>query len=405
MIHRVLLLFCSILIISSFCSAQWEQLTNFSSGQVYCFASKGTTLYSGGYVYLAVSTDSGTTWNSASTGIAGYNPISAIAVGNSFMVAGMYGTSYRSTDNGANWIEGKVGLPSTSTWTLFGMNDYVVIHDTIYGVTEEGNTNEDVFRSVDSGKTWSAVGFGSYTAKKITALGGNLFVSTQDNGIYKGTYVGSPYNSWQWTHSFAGGWNVAIIGNILVTSGANGTYTSADTGTTWTKVSSKLISGPLIASGKNLFWCGYSGDSFASTDTGATWTDIGLVYGARSAYVFGNYLFAGTSSAMYRYALTGNLTGVHETEYFTPSTFYLKDNYPNPFNPSTNVDFSIPKASFVTLKVYDVLGREIATLVNENLQQGQHSVSVNLNSAQSGVYYYRLQSGNNVETKKMLLMK
>src|SRR5471030_2279339 len=97
MIKRLLFLLSFVLILSSMGFAQWEQLTNFASGQVYCFADKGTTLYSGGYCYFASSPDSGVTWNSSYTGITSYSPISGIVVGSNYMLAGTYGTSYRST--------------------------------------------------------------------------------------------------------------------------------------------------------------------------------------------------------------------------------------------------------------------------------------------------------------------
>jgi hypothetical protein len=90
--------------------------------------------------------------------------------------------------------------------------------------------------------------------------------------------------------------------------------------------------------------------------------------------------------------------------------FSLETNYPNPFNPSTTIMYHIPKLSFVTLKVYDVMGSEVATLVNEEKQIGSYKVEFNSHSGEvrnlpSGIYFYRLQAGNFVETKKMLLMK
>jgi hypothetical protein len=88
-----------------------------------------------------------------------------------------------------------------------------------------------------------------------------------------------------------------------------------------------------------------------------------------------------------------------------PSTYLLQQNYPNPFNPSTTISFSIPTSEFVTLKVYDVLGREIATLVNENLSAGSYSYNFDASNLTSGVYFYKLQAGKYSETKKMLLSK
>jgi hypothetical protein len=85
--------------------------------------------------------------------------------------------------------------------------------------------------------------------------------------------------------------------------------------------------------------------------------------------------------------------------------FALSPNYPNPFNPQTKISFSVPKESFITLKVYDVLGREVATLVQDTKQQGEYTVTWNADNVPSGVYFYKLLAGDFVETKKMVLMK
>jgi len=88
-----------------------------------------------------------------------------------------------------------------------------------------------------------------------------------------------------------------------------------------------------------------------------------------------------------------------------PSNFELAQNYPNPFNPSTTIQFQIPKSSFVNLKVYDILGKEVATLVNEEKPLGTYEVTWYAEHVPSGVYFYRIQAGNFVETKKLVLLK
>jgi hypothetical protein len=87
------------------------------------------------------------------------------------------------------------------------------------------------------------------------------------------------------------------------------------------------------------------------------------------------------------------------------SRFELGQNYPNPFNPSTSISFAIPRSSFVSLQVYDVLGREIATLVNENLEAGSYKAEWNAAGQPSGVYFYRLTAGEFTDIGKMILNK
>lgn len=101
-----------------------------------------------------------------------------------------------------------------------------------------------------------------------------------------------------------------------------------------------------------------------------------------------------------------NFTGVGvENEPTTPDKFELSQNFPNPFNPTTSIKFSVPQTQYVSLKVYDVLGTEVATLVDEEKFAGNYNVQFNGSSLASGVYLYRLQAGNFVQTKKLILMK
>jgi hypothetical protein len=88
-----------------------------------------------------------------------------------------------------------------------------------------------------------------------------------------------------------------------------------------------------------------------------------------------------------------------------PTGYSLGQNYPNPFNPSTKIQFSINNTQFVSLKVFDILGNEVATLVNEELTAGVYQYNFDASNLSSGVYYYRLNAGSFSETKKMILTK
>ena len=88
-----------------------------------------------------------------------------------------------------------------------------------------------------------------------------------------------------------------------------------------------------------------------------------------------------------------------------PEDFILEQNYPNPFNPSTTITYQVPKLSLVSLKVYDVLGKEVESLVNEEKYPGRYTVNFNASNLASGVYIYRLRVNDYVSSKKMLLLK
>jgi hypothetical protein len=98
-------------------------------------------------------------------------------------------------------------------------------------------------------------------------------------------------------------------------------------------------------------------------------------------------------------------TGVNNINSTTPEKFYLSQNYPNPFNPVTKINFGVPKAGITTLKVYDILGNLVYTLVNGNLQPGNYNYEFDGSDLSSGIYYFKLTSGDFSDVKKMTLIK
>ena len=146
-----------------------------------------------------------------------------------------------------------------------------------------------------------------------------------------------------------------------------------------------------------------------------SYDDADLMTAGMSGYPLGDLNWFPTQKASWlaqrdaEYANIGTVlsTGVVgvEDNASAPSKFELSQNYPNPFNPSTIISYNIPKAANVTLKVYDVLGKEVATLVNQFQSANSYKVRFNASSLSTGVYIYKLEAGNFTMTKKMLLLK
>ncbi len=112
------------------------------------------------------------------------------------------------------------------------------------------------------------------------------------------------------------------------------------------------------------------------------------------------------SNAGFWYQSVDFITSVEQIENeVLPKEFRLEQNYPNPFNPSTTIQFALPKRSEVMLKIFDLLGREVATLVDEELQPGEYKVVFEAEALSSGVYFYRINAEGFVQTRKLTLLK
>ena len=152
----------------------------------------------------------------------------------------------------------------------------------------------------------------------------------------------------------------------------------------------------------------------SSQQSGNVWSKIGFVEGngttnAPKSYSFTDKSANGKTSyrlkqidrdGKFEYSQT-----VEVTVASAPKEFALEQNYPNPFNPTTMISFQIPVSNHVSLKVFDMLGKEVATLVNETKETGLYSAKVDGTKLSSGIYFYKLQSGNLIAVKKLTIMK
>lgn len=177
--------------------------------------------------------------------------------------------------------------------------------------------------------------------------------------------------------------NTAVIGGIDDNAFAGATWVFVRNDTVWSQSGNKLIGSDAVGNANQ-------GGAVAISSDGNTLIVGGIADNANlgAAWIF----IPGTNS-------------VQQTSNETPSNFLLEQNYPNPFNPSTVIRYQLPISGDVTLKVYDLLGNEVATLVNEYLPTGSYEVEFNASDLSNGIYFYKLQSGSFVETKKMILLK
>jgi hypothetical protein len=146
--------------------------------------------------------------------------------------------------------------------------------------------------------------------------------------------------------------------------------------------------------------------------TGASFTDPLLNGFEQTTYVgaFGSTNWTAGWANFNPQSYVPSPIGVKQTSTEVPGEFALSQNYPNPFNPATTIKFSIPQSGFVSLKVYDILGREVSQIVKDNLQVGSYEVNFDASNLTSGTYFYKINvntdgSVNWTQTKKMVLVK
>jgi hypothetical protein len=159
--------------------------------------------------------------------------------------------------------------------------------------------------------------------------------------------------------------------------------------------------------------CQFHWDSLMSDSTHRHWHPTGMkgwngsVWVSLGGTMTGNTMFLASSQIYSAFAFIGtslSTVSVTDAQVF-PGEFRLEQNYPNPFNPSTTIRFNLPQAEFVSLKVFNSLGEEIATIVNGPRQAGNFSVTWGAGLVPSGVYFYRLSAGSFVQTKKLVLLR
>jgi hypothetical protein len=193
-------------------------------------------------------------------------------------------------------------------------------------------------------------------------------------------------------------------------------FRSSDMGATWSDISSNLPDAPVNAfavdnNNQSVLYVGNDVGMYVSFNTGDNWEFLGeglpiVTVGDIKIHPTANFLVAGTHGrSMYKIDLD-MVTGIETDKGTTPlNSFVLEQNYPNPFNPSTTIQYTVGSQQFVVLKVYDILGEEIATLVNEEKSAGTYEIMFDAQVLTSGVYFYTLEAGSYIQTKKMILMR
>ncbi len=397
-------LIASLLItICSLMPAQWQQVSNgLTFATVYGLTAGNNYIYAGtSDDGVFISSNNGNDWTAKNNGMSGVFAWEISAI-NNFLFTGIFlGGTFRSSDNGENWTELTLGSNVVSAREFIPHNSYIFTQ----------TWNNGVFRTLDNGENWEAVNNGLTPGGGWDMLSsGSYLFCCNGYGVFRSTNDG---NSWTdvnngLTSTIA--YRMTQSGSyIYVGTYAGGIFRTSDYGDNWEPAG---LSGSTIYAlqtiGANIFAGTSNSGVYLSTDNGNNWADIneGLFnLGILSLAADDIYLYTGTTGTGVFRREIDNILSVQNISGKIPSGFSLEQNYPNPFNPSTVIGYQLPVNGNVTLKVYDILGNEVAVLVDEELPAGSYEVEFAARELSSGMYFYKLQAGNFVETKKMILMR
>jgi len=280
-----------------------------------------------------------------------------------------------------------------------------------------GSGFDGVFLSTNNGANWTAVnnGLTGYYVVSLAVSGINLFAGTSNGGVFLSTNNGTSWTSVNNGLAYIDFTSLAVSGtNVFLGSWGTvggGVFLSTNNGTSWTVVNNGLTNTDvqsLAVSGENIFAATYLGGVFRTTNNGTFWIAVnsGLTNtDVRTLAISGTHLYASTyKSGVWRRPLS-ELISVQSLSNEVPEEFSLEQNYPNPFNPVTKINYELRVTNYARLVAYDVMGKEVATLVNEKQSPGAYQVDFDGSSLPSGVYFYRLTAGDFTDTKRMILIR
>lgn len=406
---KFILLIC-ILGIQAALHSQWNQTLNGVSiwslakdlsGNVYAGSLTSTSM-------LYKTTNNGANWTSLTSGNG--QTIFSIAIdsmGNIF-AANFSNGLLKSTNGGVNFTT----VPTSN----FGGQNLNTVACGKRGQVYVGTNGGGFYRSIDTGNTFSPAGLGGLQVITITVdkynsalvYAGVTSTTSGPNGFYRSTDYGASFSvNLNPNKNIYGIHQASPLELFSISTTTGGPFDrSTNGGLNWGTVTTGYIARGITQGdfAHHIYIAG-NGGVFYSTNGGQNFANDFITSSATPILKSGNRLYAGLSGSSNGGVWVRTFPlGIHNTGEIAKE-YSLSQNYPNPFNPTTNIKFQVPNAGFVELKIYDALGREISTLVNEQLNGGSYEVQWDASPYPSGVYYYGVTAGSYFETRKMVLIK
>ena len=404
-----------LLLLSNVCmQAQWKLISTGYNANLYSvqFFDTLSGIIVGANGLLLRTTDSGEHWNANLNFLNNYDDFYSVSLYNnsSGWISGRYGVLLQTTDKGETWV---VKNDFSSTMGGYFLSQIIFIND-MEGWTC-GVTNT-LFRTKFGDGFWTK----EYVSRGSNTLG---YMYTKDctSGYLigkSGVAVKTTDHGYSWTTMRTGvttilqnvtfindtvGWIIGDSSTILKTT---------DGGSHWSKyeMQSQYVLKWITFVDDSVGWIvGGIGVIMKTTNAGATWDSVpsGTTTTLRAIFFKdkNHGYIVGDSGKVLLYDTTFTTSVNPEQRGVQPVSFEVSQNYPNPFNPTTTINFSIPHNELVELKVFDILGKEVQTLINQKYSTGSHTVQFDASHLASGIYIYRLKAGENVASRKIVLMK
>ena len=411
-------LFILLLTVCSLSSAQWESVPDIPGNRtVYSLMVVQDTLYVGTDSVVYVGANAGTSWSGGTSPVTSPNAVSCMFKNNNVLIVGTFKTGiFRSTNDGLSWQGFSNGLSGLGSLDISGI---LLRRDSLIA----GTLGEGVFVTAsDFTQPWSSWGdsITEYQGQNVfkMAIAGNTVLANAGANGYMFRYTDA--QPW-WNpiaintprrvgESVSG---MASSGKVEVAGTTTGIYRSTDEGLSWERASATIPAQTffvLLVNHGATFFAVTSGPILSSllvsSDDAQTWQSLGAIplLNILDVAVVGETMYLGRPGGLWKAPLSGLVTTIRRV-ITAPFAFGLGQNYPNPFNPSTRIPFSVGNSGFVSLKIYDMLGRELKTLVNENLQPGNYERTFDGTDLSAGVYVCRLRTDRFVESRKLLLLR
>ncbi len=370
----------------------WNEMdtTNGVGGTVYALAYSQFKFYAGGSMQYRIMSNSGGVWSILGGGFE--DDVKALAVsgndiyaGGNFIWNGNNSRKFIAKWNGSAWQDLDTGF-NGSVHALVEMGGNIYAGGVFI---KGGGVGVDTLNRIAMWNGhWNRLGTGvNNSVLALAVMGGNLYAGgefTTAGGVAANHIA--MWNGSSWSPLGQGVSDVVLAmtvkDNILYVGGA---FSTAG-GITVNNIAK------------------WNGTTWSALGTGTNNTVYALCTQGDNIYAGGVFTTA-SGITVNRIARWGSPIGINQISSELPSVFSLYQNYPNPFNPVTKIKFSLPKVSYVNVNVIDILGRHVATLVNEKLSQGTYETEWNAGNIPSGIYFYTIETEDTRETKKMILIK